>query len=94
MQHVFIYGFFPLDGRTGCLVEEVLVFFTGADRVPPLGFDQVSKVVFLHNETAKFCTASTCDLHLRLPICYGEDYDAFKEALIMSLKDNDGFGAV
>ena len=26
--------------------------------------------------------------------CYGENYEAFREAMIMSLKCNDGFGGV
>lgn len=42
----------------------------------------------------KFCTASTCDIILRLPTCHGESYDLFKECMIMSLKDNDGFGGL
>ena len=69
-------------------------FFTGADRIPPLGFDRDARVCFLHGQSAKFCTASTCDLKLRLPCCHKENYEAFKEALIMSLCDNDGFGGV
>lgn len=49
---------------------------------------------FLYGDTSRFCTSSTCDIQLRLPTCYGEDYQAFKDAMIMSLKDNDGFGGV
>lgn len=60
--------------------------------VPPLGFENKPSIVWLYGSTAKFATASTCDVQLRLPTCHGEDYAAFKEALIMSLKDNDGFG--
>ena len=70
------------------------MFFSGADRVPPLGFTPRPKVSFVHNQTAKFCTASTCDIHLRLPTCHGDNYEAFRSAMIMSLKDNDGFGGV
>jgi len=72
----------------------MLVFFTGADRVPPLGFSKRPTVSFNHTNTSKFCTASTCDLQLRLPTCHGDDYSSFKDAMIMSLKDNDGFGGV
>ena len=68
--------------------------FTGADRVPPLGFDKDCSVSFLHGPGAKLATSSTCDLQLRLPTCHGEDFSSFKEAFIMSLKDNDGFGGV
>ena len=75
-------------------MEDVLVFISGADRVPPLGFSTKSKISFVHNQTAKFCTASTCNIHLRLPTIHGDNYEAFRDAMIMSLKDNDGFGGV
>ena len=92
---IFVF-FLHAEGNTGCDVKDVLVFFTGADRLPPIGFHKVPKITFLHSDinTSKFSTASTCDLQLRLPTCHGEDYEAFKEAMIMSLKDNDGFGGV
>ena len=82
------------EGANGCCLEDVLVFFTGADQVPPLGFDKDCSVTFLHNPTSKLATSSTCDLELCLPTCHGEDYTSFKEAFTMSLKDNDGFGGV
>lgn len=81
-------------GCTGCTISDVLVFLSGADQVPPLGFIPSPKVSFLHSPTSKFSTASTCDICLRLPTCHGEDYQAFKEAMVSSLKDNDGFGGV
>ena len=68
----------------------MLIFFIGADRVPPLGFDQEPHVTFLHDQSAKFCTSSTCDLQLRLPCTHMEDYGAFKDAMVMSLCSNDG----
>lgn len=50
--------------------------------------------MFLHKGDGKLATASTCDIILRLPTLHGEDYQSFKEAMIMSLKGNDGFGGV
>ena len=81
------------EGKTGCTLEDVLTFFTGADSIPPLGFDRQPNVCFLHDESI-FCTASTCSIELRLPCCHQENYEAFKQAMIMSLHDNDGFGGV
>lgn len=75
-------------------MEDVLVFFSGSDHVPSLGFSSNPKVSFLHGETKTFCTSSTCDIQLCLPTCHGKDYQASKDAMIMSLKDNDGFGGV
>ena len=83
-----------IEGKTDCGVDEVLVFFSGASHVPPLGHSPNPPVSFLHGETSKFCTSSTCDNCLRLPTCHGEDYQAFADAMAMSLKDNDGFGGV
>lgn len=61
---------------------------------PPLGFGKDPKIVFLHKVYGKLATASTCDIIFRLPTVYGDDYQSFKEAVIMSLKGNDGFGGV
>lgn len=69
-------------------------FFSGADHIPPLGFIPSPKVSFLHCPKSKFSTASTCDICLGLPTCHSEDYQAFKEAMISSLKNNDGFCGV
>ena len=44
-------------------MEEVLVFFSGADRVPPLGFSRSTNVSFLYGQTSRFCTASTCEIY-------------------------------
>ena len=70
------------------------MFSTGDDDVPPLGFENKPSIVWLYGSTVKFATASTCDVQLRLPTCHGDDYAAFNEAMIMSLKDNGGFGGV
>jgi len=81
------------DGSTGCTLGDILAFFTGADRIPPLGFEKKPTVAFLP-EDDMFATSSTCDLVLRLPVKYGESLQRFKQAMIMSLKDNDGFGGI
>ena len=82
------------NGTTSCVVRDILIFCTGADRLPPLGFGRELKIVFLGHESGKLSTASTCDLTLRLPTVHGEDYESFKEAMTLSLKGNDGFGGV
>ena len=69
-------------------LEDVLVFFTGADRVPPLGFPHTPSLHFL-DDTAMFPTASTCSLVLCLPTRYST-YDAFKDAMIEALTCNGG----
>lgn len=75
-------------------MSDVLAFCTGADKIPPLGFGQMPKIMFLGKDQGRFATASTCDLQLRLPTIHGENLTFFRESMIMSLKDNDGFGGV
>ena len=71
----------------------MLIFFTGADRMPPLGFSKPLTLSFLVDPTSKFATASTCDLQLRLSTGYGSNLNAFVDGMI-SFKGNDGFGGV
>ena len=72
----------------GCSLEDVLIFFSGADRVPPLGFPQSPSLSFL-DVGAIFPTASTCSLQLRLPTQY-TDYNEFINALKEALFCNGG----
>ncbi len=80
------------EGETTCSVGDVLVFFSGSNCVPPVGFPHQPKVSFLKGE-ARLCTSSTCEIRLRIPTQY-VDYAAFEEAMILSFNGNDGFGAV
>ena len=56
---------------------DVLSFFTGANRIPPLGF---ADATLNFNAVNPYPTASTCGLCLTLPTKY-DSYHAFKEAL-------------
>lgn len=81
-----------IDGDLECSLEDILIFFSGTDRVPPLGFHVQPTLAFNHG--ARLATASTCDLQLRIPTSHGISYPNFKEAIILSIKGNDGFGGV
>lgn len=63
---------------------------SGCSSVPPIGFSSTPKVTFIHND-GRLCTASTCDLIIRLPTVH-EVYSDFKEAITLSLIGNDGLG--
>ena len=90
--HTFLLLHFT-EGTNDCSIEDVQIFVTGCERVPPLGFGGRSlRAEFLG--TGMFCTSSTCDLILRLPLSHGDNYKAFQDAMIMSLKNNDGFGGL
>ena len=69
-------------------LEDILVFFTGTDREPPTGFYPQPTMTFSNDDLA---TASTCGMRLVIPIKHN-DYDQFKDKMILSLKGHDGFG--
>ena len=81
------------EGNTECSIEDVLIFITGCERLPAQGFGgRRLRVEFL--DQGIFCTSSTCDLTLRLPVSHTDNYQAFKAATIMSLKGNNGFSGL
>ena len=52
---------------------DCLSFFTGAEQVPPAGFDRECTLNF--NSSNIYPTASTCALVLTLPTMYYDTYD-------------------
>ena len=79
------------DGKVTVSFEDLLIFFTGAEREPPLGFPKEGKLLFLHQRNEQLATASTCDLILRIPTCH-DQYVDFKNKMVMSLTSHGGFG--
>ena len=73
-------------------IEDIVIFFSGAERVPPLGFPNKPSLTFLHDNSI-FPTSSTCLLELRLPVKHCK-YENFKEAMITALKGHGGFRMV
>ena len=51
------------DGLLDVTLEDVLIFFTGCDRKPPLGFSRIPELYFLHDKNSTMATASTCSFH-------------------------------
>lgn len=76
-----------------CDLKDILVFTSGSDRIPPIGFAKDPSVTFLHSKSSYLPTASTCDIQLRLPTIHKE-YDQFKEYFMLGIKGHDGFGGV
>ena len=65
---------FYIDGLLEVNLGDILSFFTGANRIPPLGF---ADATLNFNPFNPYPTASTCGLCLTLPTKY-DKYDAFK----------------
>ena len=66
----------------------ILSFFTGADSVPPCGYNQV---VLNFSETSPYPTASTCAMELTLTTDHN-DYVEFKRSLDVAFTMHGGFG--
>ena len=66
----------------------ILVFFTGADSIPPSGYDSV---IMSFNKESQYPTASTCGLELTLPTKHN-DYNDFKKCLDVAFSMHGGFG--
>ena len=73
-----------------CTISDVLVFFTGADNVPPQGFDTQPKIDFLYNSDT-LPIASTCDLILRLPTIHN-NLESFADSFHRAIKGCPLFG--
>lgn len=72
-------------------LEMVLVFATGADHEPPLGFENVPQVQFETRKDRFLPTASTCTPALYLPIQL-DDPDEFKKKMDYAIVGCHGFG--
>ena len=73
-----------------CTLSDVCVFFSGANQPPPMGFPEKPTLKLLH-DGSPFPTSSTCSLILRLPTLHST-YATFKEAMVLGIHGNDGFG--
>ena len=77
-------------------VKDILKFITGCQQMPALGFPTAINVSFVYGcqENCK-CrpTASTCDLHLHLPL-HINSLDSMIEAGVSMLKECFGFGVI
>ena len=72
-------------------LKEVLIFFSGAESVPPTGFpDQPPSLCFIEGPLP---TASTCALELGVPTVH-KSYLEFKKAMIIGMMGHSGFGQV
>ena len=67
-------------------LEEILIFFSGSDYVPPLGFIPDPTLSFHKKD---FPTASTCSLRLTLPL--HQDYETFKNKVKFGIRNCHSF---
>ncbi|XP_078811933.1 uncharacterized protein LOC105357912 [Oryzias latipes] len=80
------------EGSRPVTLGQILVFASGTDTIPPLGFPTRPKLVFLHWEGVPriFPEANTCDVTLRLPL--HSSYSAFVEHMESGIIQSPTFG--
>ncbi|KAB0805056.1 hypothetical protein PPYR_02026 [Photinus pyralis] len=81
-----------LDEQRSVTLTDVLIFATGADVLPPLGFPVKPTIQFLHGEDSRsFPMANTCGLEFKLPTCHST-YEQFKENMNFAIGNCKSFG--
>ena len=68
------------DGNGLATLKDVMLFLTGCDCVPPLGFGDVDPCILFSTDLV-LTTVSTCSLTLRFPITFPTDIDGFKDKM-------------
>ena len=81
--------FFLGGGECDVTLQDILVFFTGSDTIPPLGFPVTASLNF--NDQNPYPTASTCSISITLPTKYSA-YPEFKEKFLFAMTCHGGFG--
>jgi len=71
-------------------ISHLLCFITGAEKIPPLGFNEPIQIHFLHDSHRKLATSNTCVPCLNVPTAHDE-YEDFKEDMIESVVSGVGF---
>ncbi|KAF5276798.1 hypothetical protein FQR65_LT16177 [Abscondita terminalis] len=77
------------EGDSVITLSEILIFATGADEIPMLGFDINPKILFLHNDKL-YPEANTCALQIQLPTSH-LDYSKFKNNISFGISNSKCF---
>jgi len=78
-----------VGGELEISMGDILSFFTAAEYIPPLGFDNAT---LNFNDKNPYPTASTCGLCLTLPTKYHDNYYEFKDKFVFAMQNHGGFG--
>ena len=82
---------FPAQGdQCSPNLKDVMVFLTGCDCLPPLGFADASPTI-VFSDDAVLPTVSTCSLTFNIPRNIPTEFDTFKEKMDFSILRSRGF---
>ncbi|XP_048036096.1 G2/M phase-specific E3 ubiquitin-protein ligase-like isoform X2 [Megalobrama amblycephala] len=76
------------EQETGVFLQDILMFATGLDSLPPSTILPQPRLSF--EWTSKFPIASTCANTIKLPI--SKNYEEFKNAMDFGIQNSPGFG--
>ena len=83
------------DDECTVTFPDILMFSTGMQSFPPLGFKCGPTLKFLHEEElygrSKWPQANTCDCTLMLPTVH-QVYEKFEDAMCFGIGNTRGFG--
>uniref|UniRef100_A0AAZ1XAV6 HECT domain-containing protein n=1 Tax=Oreochromis aureus TaxID=47969 RepID=A0AAZ1XAV6_OREAU len=82
------FVFFYLIVENDVSLEDILVFCTGCDSIPALGFSLKPSLEFVTN--CRFPVANTCENILRIPV--HAVYTTFKSDMDFAIRNSPGFG--
>ncbi len=84
-----------LVGRKSLLISDVLVFVTGCENIPPLGFSPKPTIVFDHDCGQRKISVNTSINRLTFPVSdVLLQYENFKEDIIFCILNSQGFGMI
>uniref|UniRef100_A0A3B3DHH1 HECT domain-containing protein n=1 Tax=Oryzias melastigma TaxID=30732 RepID=A0A3B3DHH1_ORYME len=79
-----------VEGAFNIILEDILVFASGADKIPVLGFNPKPALEFLFDPIRRFPEANTCLVQIRLPVL--PTYRAFAEKMCDGIIQSPTFG--
>uniref|UniRef100_A0A3Q4H5L9 HECT domain-containing protein n=1 Tax=Neolamprologus brichardi TaxID=32507 RepID=A0A3Q4H5L9_NEOBR len=82
------FVFFYLIVENYVSLEDILVFCTGCDSIPALGFSPKPSLEFITN--CRFPVSNTCENILRIPV--HAVYTTFKSDMDFAIRNSPGFG--
>ncbi|XP_035990293.1 G2/M phase-specific E3 ubiquitin-protein ligase-like [Fundulus heteroclitus] len=85
------------DGSRAVTLQKILIFVSGVEQIPPLGFPHKPQIEFLHTpledgSRRRYPEANTCSVILRLPI--HETFDDFVDYMESSILQSPTFDFV
>uniref|UniRef100_A0A3P9CG92 HECT domain-containing protein n=1 Tax=Maylandia zebra TaxID=106582 RepID=A0A3P9CG92_9CICH len=87
-EYHYDFVFFYLIVENDVSLEDILVFCTGCDSIPALGFSPKPSLEFVTN--CRFPVANTCENILRIPV--HAVYTTFKSDMDFAIRNSPGFG--